>query len=348
MKKIVRGNDFTLRIPVMRIVDGKQVAFPLPACTDIQVNVTNAYRRVALAYTIDVTDDNVLLARVEGDAIALGTYALEVKGKIFGNDWRSNEYEQFMIVNNNAAADTELGGQDEGEKSVEMDTALVILAPTDELTGLIKDANTAIDTVKELNDTLTGQEADRQRAEQGRADAETARTQAEQARAKAETARVQAEQSRAANEKAREKAEVQRESDLSEAVADAQGKAKGAVEKCEADTQAAVKDAQAKVEAAVAYSKTETDKAVAQAKADTASAVKKADSDTQSAIKKAQADTAQAISDMNTQATETINELNKAKDKAVADCQQAVEDAEVSADYDPMTGELIIKTGKEE
>lgn len=34
MKKIVRGNDFTLRIPVCKIVNGEQVAFRcLPART---------------------------------------------------------------------------------------------------------------------------------------------------------------------------------------------------------------------------------------------------------------------------------------------------------------------------
>ena len=106
MKKIVRGNDFKLRVPVMKIVDGDKVAFPLPGCTDIKVNIVNQYRRIALSYTIDVSEDNVLLARVEGDKVAVGTYALEVKGKIFGNDWRSNEYEQFQIVDNNASGDT--------------------------------------------------------------------------------------------------------------------------------------------------------------------------------------------------------------------------------------------------
>lgn len=128
MKKIVRGNDFTLRIPVKKIVNGEQVAFPLPACTDIVVNIVNQYRRVALSYTIDTTEDNIINARVEGDAVSVGTYALEVRGKIFGNDWRSKEYEQFAIVDNNASGDTAFNGElIEGEDSVEMNTALVIL-----------------------------------------------------------------------------------------------------------------------------------------------------------------------------------------------------------------------------
>lgn len=148
MKRIVRGNDFKLRVPVMKIVDGAKVAFPLPGCTDIKVNVVNQYRRIALSYTIDVSEDNVLLARVEGDKVAVGTYALEVKGKIFGNDWRSNEYEQFQIVDNNAAGDTVFEPQ-EGEDSVEMDTALVVLAPSVELGNLIKDAEETIADTKE-------------------------------------------------------------------------------------------------------------------------------------------------------------------------------------------------------
>ena len=143
MKKIVRGNDFTLRIPVRKIVNGEQVAFPLPACTDIVVNVVNAYRRISLAFSIDAAEDNVLLARVEGDAINIGTYALEVKGRLFGNDWRSNEYEQFQIVDNNASGDTAFVPQ-EGEDSVEMDTAVVVLPPTVELGNLITGANEAI------------------------------------------------------------------------------------------------------------------------------------------------------------------------------------------------------------
>ena len=145
MKKIVKGNDFTLRIPVAKMVDGEQVAFPLPACTNLAVRIVNAYRRINLSCTIDASADNVLLARVEGDALAVGVYALEVRGKIFGNDWRSNEYEQFQIVDNNASADTSFDGElIEGEDSVEMDTAVAILPPSVELEQLITDTNVAL------------------------------------------------------------------------------------------------------------------------------------------------------------------------------------------------------------
>lgn len=147
MKKIVKGNDFTLKIPVMKMVEGQAKAFPLPACTDVVVQVCNQFKRIPLAFEIDVKEDNVLLARVEGDKMSLGTYAIEVKGKIFGNDWRSNEYPQFAIVANNADADTTFGETDEGDNSVEMDTAMVILPPSVELSDLISDTNEALGKV---------------------------------------------------------------------------------------------------------------------------------------------------------------------------------------------------------
>lgn len=166
MKKIVKGNDFTLRIPVMKMVDGQAQAFPLPACTDVVVQVCNQFRRIPLAFTIDVKEDNVLLARVEGDKMSLGTYAIEVRGKIFGNDWRSNEYPQFSIVAKNADSDTEFGETDEGDNSVEMDTAMVILPPTVELSDLISDTNEVLgkvdgavnkadEAVKKANDAVS-------------------------------------------------------------------------------------------------------------------------------------------------------------------------------------------------
>lgn len=166
MKKIVKGNDFTLKIPVMKSVEGQKVPFPLPACTDVQVRVCNQFKRISLSYEVDVENDNVILARVEGDQIPLGTYAIEVKGKIFGNDWRSNEYPQFALVANNADADTEFGETDDGDNSVEMDTAMVILPPTVELSDLISDTNEALgkvdgavsktdEAVKKANDAVS-------------------------------------------------------------------------------------------------------------------------------------------------------------------------------------------------
>lgn len=212
MKKIVRGNDFTLRIPVRKIVNGEQVAFPLPACTDIVVNIVNQYRRVALSYTIDTAEDNIINARVEGDAVSVGTYALEVRGKIFGNDWRSKEYEQFAIVDNNASGDTAFNGElIEGEDSVEMNTALVILPPTAELTQLITDANTALETAKQTDAILKVNEYERTVAEQQRVSAEAARVSAESRRSESEGVRHAAEVERVSNEDSRKTAELLRD-----------------------------------------------------------------------------------------------------------------------------------------
>lgn len=217
MKKIVKGNDFTLRIPVAKMVEGQAQAFPLPACTDVVVQVCNQFKRIPLAFEIDVKEDNVLLARVEGDKMSLGTYAIEVKGKIFGNDWRSNEYPQFAIVSNNADADTEFGETDEGDNSVEMDTAMVILPPSVELSDLISKANEALKNNKETNDTINTNEEARKEAEtlrgtaeQGRVSAEGSRTKAEEGRASAEAARVNAENSRVKAEATRKQAEADR------------------------------------------------------------------------------------------------------------------------------------------
>lgn len=196
MKKIVKGNDFTLKIPVMKSVEGQKVPFPLPACTDVQVRVCNQFKRISLSYEVDAENDNVILARVEGDQIPLGTYAIEVKGKIFGNDWRSNEYPQFALVANNADADTEFGETDEGDNSVEMDTALVILPPSVDLQNLITkaeeaiaDTKKAIEDVKDASSSIDGSEAERVKAEKLRADAEGKRVLAEEARVLAEKKR---------------------------------------------------------------------------------------------------------------------------------------------------------------
>lgn len=233
MKKIVKGNDFTLKIPVMKSVEGQKVPFPLPACTDVQVRVCNQFKRISLSYEVDVENDNVILARVEGDQISLGTYAIEVRGKILGNDWRSEEYPQFEIVARNADGDTTFGSTDEGDNGLDMDTALVILPPSVELTDLIGKAeetvtktetaisNTekAIEEAKKVSSAIGEVEADRAKAEEQRAEnekerakAEKLRVDAESERVDAETARAKREGERAITEEDRAKAEILRES----------------------------------------------------------------------------------------------------------------------------------------
>lgn len=263
MKKIVRGNDFTLRIPVKKIVNGEQVSFPLSDCTDIAVHVVSKYKRTALPYTIDKESDDVLLADVDGTALSLGTYALEVTGKLEDANWRSYEYEQFAIVDNNASSDTVFEGNTaEGDANIEgdnggdtakgcmdvkiegfaVDTALVVLPPVSSratIIELIANADAAIAAVRETEATVKANEevrveneSLRQSSEEQRAEAETARQVAEEQRAESESERVANEDARKANEEARVAAEEQRATtftELSEAATAAVGKADEAV-----------------------------------------------------------------------------------------------------------------------
>ena len=191
MIRILKGNDFTMRIPVKKYVNGKLEAFPLPACTNISVRLCSSYRRYVLSFSIDVAKDNVLLCPVDGDMLGLGVYALEVRGKIFGNDWRSNEYQQIQIVDNNASADYEFM-ETEGENSVDMDTAIVILPPTAETMDAVETLQEGLNFLSLIEEV----ENRRKKAEQGRVEAEQARVEAEQGRVEAEQARVEAENQR--------------------------------------------------------------------------------------------------------------------------------------------------------
>lgn len=270
MKKIVRGNDFTLRIPVKKIVNGEQVSFPLSDCTDIAVHVVSKYKRTALPYTIDKESDDVLLADVDGTALSLGTYALEVTGKLENANWRSYEYEQFAIVDNNASSDTVFEGDTaEGDTDIEgdnggdtskgcmdvkiegfaVDTALVVLPPVSSratIIELIAHADAAIAAVRETEATVKASEdvrieneSLRQSTEEQRANDETARQTAEEQRAESESERVANEEARKANEDTRVAAEEQRATtftELSEAATAAVGKADEAIKAANAAT----------------------------------------------------------------------------------------------------------------
>lgn len=263
MKKIVRGNDFTLRIPVKKIVNGEQVSFPLTDCTDIAVHVVSKYKRTALPFSIDKESNDVLLADVDGTTLSLGTYALEVTGVLEGANWRSYEYEQFAIVDNNASSDTVFEDNTaEGNTNIEgdngdnankgcmdvkiegfaVDTALVVLPPVSAratIIELIANADAAIAavrdteaTVKASEDVRVENESLRQSTEEQRANDETARVAAEEQRAESENERMTNEDTRKANEEARVAAEEQRATtftELSEAANTAVGKADEAI-----------------------------------------------------------------------------------------------------------------------
>ena len=268
MKKIVRGNDFTLRIPVKKIVNGEQVSFPLTDCTDIAVHVVSKYKRTALPYTIDKESNDVLLADVDGTTLSLGTYALEVTGVLEGANWRSYEYEQFAIVDNNASSDTvfednttdgdtniEDGNGDNANKGCmdvkiegfAVDTALVVLPPISAratIIELIANADAAIAAVRETEaavkaseDVRVESETLRQSTEKQRAESEATRQTAETQRTESEMERVANEEARKANEEARVAAEEQRAAtftELSEAANAAVGKADEAIKAVDA------------------------------------------------------------------------------------------------------------------
>ena len=215
MKHITKGNDFTMRIPVVRIYNGERIPMPLPACTDIIVNICSPYRRISLAYSIDVAEDNVILAKVEGDQLYVGKYALEVKGKIGGVDWRSNEYEQIAIVDNNASADTSFNVTEEGEDSLLMDTAVAILAPD---TGLYDKVLTAEEAREAAENARHAAESERIAHEEERIAKEQERKASEASRVENESVRLANEQSRVSAEAERVKAENIRKQNESERV----------------------------------------------------------------------------------------------------------------------------------
>ena len=160
MKKIVLGNDFNLIIPVSRKVhtstgDVIQDFNLLPACTDLQVNLVNFNETISLPCSVDVEHTSRLIANVDSSKLNIGNYALEVKGKIYGNAWRSNEYEQIAFVNNNSSADEVFDGEIiEGESSVEVDHVFILLPPTADLTQLIDEASEVIDEANTALDTM--------------------------------------------------------------------------------------------------------------------------------------------------------------------------------------------------
>jgi len=231
MKKIVKGNDFTLKIPVMKYVDGKLAAYPLPGCTDIEVAlVSKLDKQYALPFTIGTEDDHVIHASVESGNMPTGSYSLLVKGKKYGAAWRSKEYEQVCLVDNNEQGDTVFapGDTSEGEDSVEMDTAIVVLPATVELETLISDARKTVSdarkaisdvqrsvddintSIQEAEEKRAETEADRAKAEATRVEAEKERTKQEGIRQESETERIRQETERQNGETARNNSESDR------------------------------------------------------------------------------------------------------------------------------------------
>lgn len=325
MKKIVRGNDFTLRIPVRKIVGGEMQKFPLPACEEVEVNLVNAFRRRRMAHTIGVEDDSLLEVRVQSSEMALGAYALEVKGKLFGCSWRSNEYEQIMLVDNNAQGDTVFEPH-EGEDSVEMDTAVVVLPPTVELGNLITGAHEAIEKANAATDRAN---ASADKADKAAADAKsTADTAAAEAKATADAAAAEAKKT--ANDAAKLAITT-----ANNAATDAEQRTTAAIAEMTKQTDSTLADVTQQTTDAIADVKQQTDTAIADVKQQTADAIAKNDKATTDAVAKADKATADAV-------------------KAKADADTAADRANTAAerceginlDFDEERGELVIVSEK--
>ncbi len=298
MKKIVRGNDFTMRVPVRKIVGGEVEKFPLPACEEVEVNLVNAFRRRRMAHTIGVEDDSLLEVRVQSSALALGAYALEVKGKLFGCSWRSNEYEQIMLVDNNAQGDTVFEPQ-EGEDSVEMDTAVVVLPPTVELGNLITGAHEAIEKANVATDRAN---ASADKADKAAADAKkTADAAASEAKATADAAAAEAKKT------ANDAAELA-VTTANNAASKAEQRTTVAIGEMTKQTDATLTAVTQQTTDAIADVKQQTDTAIADVKQQTADAIGKTDKATADAVKATTAaDTAAERANMAADRCESIS-----------------------------------------
>lgn len=298
MKKIVRGNDFTMRVPVRKIVGGEVEKFPLPACEEVEVNLVNAFRRRRMAHTIGVEDDSLLEVRVHSAEMALGAYGLEVKGKLFGCSWRSNEYEQIMLVDNNAQGDTVFEPH-EGEDSVEMDTAVVVLPPTVELGNLITGAHEAIEKANAATDR-TNASADK--ADKAAADAKsTADTAAAEAKATADAAAAEAKKT------ANDAAELAITT-ANDAASKAEQKTTAAIAEMTKQTDSTLAAVMQQTTDAIADVKQQTDTAIADVKQQTADAIGKTDKATADAVKATTAaDTAAERANMAADRCESIS-----------------------------------------
>lgn len=310
MKKIVRGNDFTMRVPVRKIVGGEVEKFPLPACEEVEVNLVNAFRRRRMAHTIGVEDDSLLEVRVHSAEMALGAYGLEVKGKLFGCSWRSNEYEQIMLVDNNAQGDTVFEPH-EGEDSVEMDTAVVVLPPTVELGNLITGAHEAIEKANVATDRAN---ASADKADKAAADAKsTADTAAAEAKATADAAAAEAKKT------ANDAAELA-VTTANNAASKAEQRTTVAIGEMTKQTDATLTAVMQQTTDAIADVKQQADTAIADVKQQTADAIGKTDKATADAVK------------ATTAADTAAERANMAADR----CES------ISVDVDAEKGELVI------
>ncbi len=111
--KIVRGNDFYLRIPVNRILYSSSeqkdavptaLSMPLDECTNLRVCLLcECGRSVEIVYELPDSAPGEIVAKVPG-MLKCGWYGMEISGELLGRQFRSYERKVFKIVENNGSS----------------------------------------------------------------------------------------------------------------------------------------------------------------------------------------------------------------------------------------------------
>ena len=162
--RIVRGNDFYLRVPVERVVfkdvqDSQSIppdrtkgyeGMPLSYCSILGVNLIgdDLDKPVRLQFTINEngapssatehsdTEEHIIehdppqsevVVKVKGN-LECGWYGLEVVGTYDGRDFRSYERKVFKIVENNGKSNVGNGEWYDNEPSYQIDTMYTLYA----------------------------------------------------------------------------------------------------------------------------------------------------------------------------------------------------------------------------
>jgi len=136
--RIVRDNDFYLKVPVRSIIffrDGTNTVVRgthpvnLAGCSSISVNlVCSCDSNIPVSFTINDSELRVKCAA----GLECGWYGLEVRYEYSGRKYRSYERKVFKIVENNAKSFVS-GEQYEGEQSYVVDTMWTLMSVVDEV-----------------------------------------------------------------------------------------------------------------------------------------------------------------------------------------------------------------------
>lgn len=130
--KIVRGNDFYLRIPVYRAspeLSGSGVYtaqnMALDECSNLSVSLLcGCGKTVSLSFSLCEGESGVIVTRVPGN-LQCGWYGIEICGVLCGHRFRSYERKVFKIVENNGSSYVSASTYG-GERSYQVDMMWVL------------------------------------------------------------------------------------------------------------------------------------------------------------------------------------------------------------------------------